>query len=394
MKWPLVQLNEIAKVTSGNGAPQESSSFGEIGTPLIRAGSLASLLAGTPESCLELIPENEAKRMRMRIYPPGTVIFAKSGMSCLKGLVYQLRGSAHVVNHLAALECGSRIDPRFLLRWFELNPPSRLIANSSYPSIKLSDIRAEKIPRPPLAEQQRIAAILDAADALRTKRREALAQLDVLLQSTFLDLFGDPVLNPMGWDTPTVKKTNSIVQIGPFGSLLHKEDYVVGGVSLINPKHIRNGGIIPSSDETVSTSKFTELSAYQLCQGDVIMARRGEMGRCAVIDAKTDGLLCGTGSLFIRPNAELLHPIYLLMVLSSVSMRKYLEKVAWGVTMANLNRSKVEKLHIPLPPLDLQRRFATIVAAVERQKAWQRAHLAELDTLFAALQHRAFAGEL
>jgi type I restriction enzyme S subunit len=255
-------------------------------------------------------------------------------------------------------------------------------------------LKETQIPLPPLAEQKRIAAILDAADALRAKRRETLAQLDTLLQSTFLDMFGDPVTNPKGWETKTIRGTNSLVQIGPFGSLLHKEDYISGGIPLINPKHIVSGKIVVGNDETITKEKAEKLKTYRLMAGDVIMGRRGEMGRCAVINDETIGMLCGTGSLFVRPNPERLTPLYTSKVLSSESMKAHLEKVAWGVTMANLNRTKIESLTIPLPPLAIQQKFATIVESTEQQKNRLRNHLTELDTLFASLQQRAFNGDL
>ena len=261
-------------------------------------------------------------------------------------------------------------------------------------TLNKAKLKILQIPLPPLPEQKRIAAILDAADALRATCRESLAQLDTLLQSTFLDLFGDPVTNPKGWERKAIYETGSVVQIGPFGSLLHKEDYVSGGVPLINPKHIVDDAVVVGEDETVAPAKATQLGNYRLQAGDVIMGRRGEMGRCAVVTARTAGMLCGTGSLFVRPNSDVLTPLYLSKVISNASMKAHLEKLAWGVTMPNLNRLKVESLAISLPPLDLQARFATIVESVERQKASQRAHLAELDTLFAALQSRAFRGDL
>ena len=120
------------------------------------------------------------------------------------------------------------------------------------------------VPLPPLAEQKRIAGILDAADALRAKRREALAQLDTLLQSTFLDMFGDPVTNPLGWEVRELSRTKSRVQIGPFGSLLHKEDYIVDGVPLVNPMHIVSGQIHVGNEQTVSEQKASTLSNYRL----------------------------------------------------------------------------------------------------------------------------------
>ena len=261
-------------------------------------------------------------------------------------------------------------------------------------SFNISSFKKLQIPLPPLDEQKRIAGILDAADALRAKRREALAQLDTLLQSTFLDMFGDPVTNPMGWEVRELKETKSRVQIGPFGSLLHKEDYIVGGVPLVNPMHIVSGQIHVGNEQTVSEQKAATLSNYRLQTGDVVMGRRGEMGRCAIVSDTEAGMLCGTGSLFLRPHPDELSSLFLARTFSSESMKRLLEGLSQGVTMPNLNRTMIEGLKVGLPPLDLQHRFAAIVESVEQQKARQRAHLAELDTLFASLQSRAFRGDL
>ena len=265
---------------------------------------------------------------------------------------------------------------------------------ATFLQVSKSDIASLQIPLPPLDEQKRIAGILDAADALRAKRREALAELDTLLQSTFLDMFGDPVTNPMEWEVRELKETKSRVQIGPFGSLLHKEDYIVDGVPLVNPMHIVSGQVHVGSEQTVSEQKAATLSNYRLQTGDVVMGRRGEMGRCAIVSDTEAGMLCGTGSLFVRPHPDELSSIFLARTFSSESMKRLLEGLSQGVTMPNLNRTMIEGLKVELPPLNLQHRYAAIVKSVEQQKARQRAHLAELDTLFASLQSRAFRGDL
>ena len=114
-------------------------------------------------------------------------------------------------------------------------------------------------------------------------------------------MFGDPVSNPYGYDKVTLSDLADI-KIGPFGSLLHKEDYIDGGHPLLNPSHIVDGKVSPDDKLTISDEKYEELSAYQLKTGDVVMGRRGEMGRCAVVPE--DGFLCGTGSMFIRTKGE------------------------------------------------------------------------------------------
>jgi type I restriction enzyme S subunit len=370
MKWPIVELGNVAEVSTGDGAPQESNAFGKSGTPFIRAGSLSLLLNGATEDQLELISKDEAARRRMRAYPSQTIVFAKSGMSCTKGLIYEIKSPAHVVNHLAALICGRDLNHRFLLRWFEMHSPSRLIANPSYPSIKISDIRSERIPLPPLSEQKRIAAILDAADALRTKRRESLAQLDALLQSTFLTLFGDPVTNPMGLPKKTLENTFQFT------------------TGKLDSNAANEGGKYPfftCARETFAIDKYAFDCEALLLAGNNANADYSVKHYKGKFNAYQRTYVITVDETILTYEYSQFALEYMLGDLkrfSKGSNTKYL-------TMVILN-------HMPIlvPSLDEQQKFAAIVESVERQKAAQRAHLAELDALFAALQHRAFRGEL
>jgi type I restriction enzyme S subunit len=262
------------------------------------------------------------------------------------------------------------------------------------PRIRSGEIAETLVPLPPLDEQRRIAAILDQADDLRRKRREALKRTDALSWTVFDQLIGDPVRNPNRWPQAVLKDATNRIQIGPFGSLVHKDDYVSDGVPLINPMHIQAGTLYPDSKCSVSSVKHLSLDLYHLHEGDIVMGRRGEMGRCAIVQREQDRYVCGTGSLFIRPNEQIAIAMYLYFVLSSGPIKKQLEDASLGATLPNLNNGIVESLTVPLPPLDLQRAFAARVTEIDALKAQHRAHLAKLDALFASLQHRAFRGEL
>lgn len=261
-------------------------------------------------------------------------------------------------------------------------------------SVSIGNLKTIPVVVPSLPEQRRIAAILDQAEALRAKRREALVQLDELQKAIFIEMFGDPVANPKGWVVQPLFELSERVQIGPFGSQLHEEDYIDDGIPLVNPTHIKDGEIYPDWALTVPESKYQQLSQYHLSTGDLIMGRRGEMGRCAVITDTEQGWLCGTGSLFVRPKTQLLHPIYLGHVISSSSMRRYLENVAQGVTMANLNKEIVGGLLIPTPPIQLQQRYVEKLSSIAKIRNSQSHSSLELQSLFASLQHRAFQGAL
>ena len=262
------------------------------------------------------------------------------------------------------------------------------------PNISQQIIRETKILLPPLEEQKRIAEILDQAEELRTKRRDAIAQFDTLTQSIFIEMFGDPVVNRKRWEVRNMNECAERIQIGPFGTQLHEEDYIENGIPLINPTHIQDGKIFHNTSFSISNEKHQQLSQYHLKVDDVILGRRGEMGRCAIISEYENGWLCGTGSLFLRPKQALINSFYLFSVLSSKSIKKYLEKASQGVTMANLNKTIVSQIPVILPPLPLQKEFARRVEAVEKLKASHGASLSELDALFASLQHRAFRGDL
>ena len=261
-------------------------------------------------------------------------------------------------------------------------------------SFNISSFKKLQIPLPPLDEQKRIAEILDKADALRAKRRAALAQLDTLTQSIFLDMFGDPATNPKRWPVVLLRESSARIQIGPFGSLLHQKDYVEGGIPLVNPKHIQQGAIQPDPSETVSARKFAELDTYHLQAGDMVMGRRGEMGRCAIVNEDSGPLLCGTGSLFVRPDNEHTTSLFLLFLLSSVALKARLERLSLGQTLPNLNSQIVEGLEVPLPPLTVQLEFAARVEGARRFVNAQRKASSQLSSLFASLQQRAFRGEL
>lgn len=163
------------------------------------------------------------------------------------------------------------------------------------------DLSKLDIECPELIKQDKIIAVLEKLECIIEKRKIELSNLDDLIKARFVEMFGDPVSNPYGYDKVALSDLADI-KIGPFGSLLHKEDYIDGGHPLLNPSHIVDGKVSPDDKLTISDEKYEELSAYQLKTGDVVMGRRGEMGRCAVVPE--DGFLCGTGSMLIRTKGE------------------------------------------------------------------------------------------
>ena len=217
---------------------------------------------------------------------------------------------------------------------------------------------------PDINLQDGIADQLDRIASVISMRQQELQKLDDLIKARFVEMFGDPVTNPHGFEKVTLSDLAEI-KIGPFGSLLHKEDYIEGGHALVNPSHIIDGKVSVDEKLTVSDDKFAELSAYHLQVGDVVMGRRGEMGRCAVV--LDDGLLCGTGSLLIRTKGEVTAD-YIQKIISFPSFKKTIEDMAVGQTMPNLNVPIVSGFQIIKPPMEVQSAYYKFVEQLDKSK--------------------------
>ena len=238
--------------------------------------------------------------------------------------------------------------------------------------IKMGNLTDAQIPLPPLAEQKRIAAILDAADALRTKRREALAQLDALLQSTFLTLFGDP------------RRQGTVGEIATSPKNLGELTRIRTGK--LDANAADDDGAYPFFTCAVKPLRINK-PAFD-CKA-VLVAGNGDLNvkyyegkfnayqRTYVIESLSE---------------DLLEPRFLFAFLDLYVSE--LRKQAIGGVIKYIKLPYLADAIIQLPLLKEQQRFTAIVESIERQKTTQRAHLAELNALFAALQHRAFRGEL
>lgn len=239
---------------------------------------------------------------------------------------------------------------------------------------------------PSYEEQNRIASLLNKLEKILELRAKELAALDELAKARFVEMFGDPVGNPKNWSKHSLSDEAEI-KIGPFGSLLHKDDYVSDGHALVNPSHIVDGKIVVESEFTVSDEKYDELVPYHLQVGDIVLGRRGEMGRCAVVDQP--GLLCGTGSLFIRSKGNIA-PDFIQKIISFPSFKRTIEDMAVGQTMLNLNVPIVSSFQIIVPPKMIQAQYYAFVEHVCKVKAALLQSLATSQMLFDSLMQEFF----
>jgi type I restriction enzyme S subunit len=249
-----------------------------------------------------------------------------------------------------------------------------------------------------LAEQKRIVGVLDEAfDGIATVKanaeknlQNARALYEGYLQSAFTQ-------RGKGWEEKQLSNVAESISTGPFGTMLHKSDYISNGIPLINPMNIVDSRIVPSIRMMVSKATRKRLNAYALRVGDIVIARRGELGRCALVTENESGWLCGTGSFFLRLS-DCMDGKFFVALFGSKQFRTLLEKNAIGTTMSNLNHSILNDLPMLVPPISEQRSIMAkadrMLSEVERLESIYQQKLAALEALKKSLLHQAFSGQL
>ena len=307
-----------------------------------------------------------------------------------RGIAYAIEGKTWVNNHAHVLRPRDHTRLRYLVRVLENYDVTPWITGSTRAKLTKAGAFKIQIPLPPLAEQKRLAGILDAADAVRAKRREALAQLDTLIQSTFLDMFGDPVTNPMGWDVVAFESIGN----SRLGKMLDKGKEV-GNCQFpyLANTNVQWGRFDLAALRTMDFSE-SDCEEFELEDGDLLICEGGEVGRTAIWHGAHDRIYFQKALHRVRLDPTVAVPEYVFQFMWFMAKNGGFRDLTTSATIAHLTGVKLKRLPCPRPPLELQHRFAAIVKSVEHQKDRQRAHLAELDTLFASLQSRAFRGNL
>ena len=386
----MVRLGDVCTFYSGTGFPNIYQGKADGKYPFYKVGDISrNVLSGNRELkiCENYIDDDTVTKIKGTLLPPQTVVFAKIGEALRLNRRAITSRDCLVDNNAMGIKSDDSIIDSLYFYYFMCNVDLQNYCESTtVPSVRKTRIAEIEIPPPPLDEQRRIAAVLDKVSDLIAKRREQLDKLDELVKARFVEMFGDPVSNPYNWEKVSLSELADI-RIGPFGSLLHKEDYIEGGHPLVNPSHIIDGKIVIDEKLTVSHQKYVELEAYHLKAGDVVMGRRGEMGRCAVVSQ--EDLLCGTGSLLIRPKGKVTAD-YIQKIISFPSFKKMIEDMAVGQTMPNLNVPIVSAFQIIKPPVQVQENYYTFVTQVDKSKLTIRQSLDKLEVLKKALMQQYF----
>ena len=259
-------------------------------------------------------------------------------------------------------------------------------------------IKSEKLPLPPIEDQKRIVEILDRADALRQKRKQAIDLLDDYLKSVFLEMFGDPQINPKRFPLVELREfyidPKNGTKCGPFGSALKKEEFVDYGVPVWNMDNISvSGQMVMPFRMWITPEKYRSLEAYSVINGDVIISRAGTVGKMCVARIPDDKSIISTNLIRVRFGNKLL-PLYFVSLMTYCKGRAGRLKTGSDGAFTHMNTGVLDTLTFPYPPLHIQNNFATIVQKTESLKEKMLVQSEELETQFQSLMQKAFKGEL
>jgi type I restriction enzyme, S subunit len=392
MSFPAFALGEIFDIARG-GSPRPIEKFitdDPNGVNWISISDASSSSKYITKAIRKIIPSGVARSRAVR---PGDFLLTNS-MSFGRPYIMATSGCIHD-GWLVLSPRKEGIDSNFM--YHLLGSPAvyaefkRLAPGATVKNLNIDLVSGVEVPLPPLDEQRRIAAILDQADTLRRKRREALQTLVLLRRSTFDDLFGDPVTNSKGWPIGRIADVTSTTQYGT-----SSKAGAVGTFPILRMGNLTSNGGWKLDDLKFINFEQKEIGKYTVKSGDILFNRTNSpdlVGKTAVFrEAKTFGFAGYLVRLRLNDQAD---PEYVSAYLNSTHGKATLRGMCKSIIgMANINAKELISIPLLLPPIALQKRYAAIVSGILETERQNTAHLEGLDRMFGVLQHRAFRGEL
>jgi type I restriction enzyme S subunit len=375
-----VQLGELAEFV--NGVAFRPEDWHDSGLPIIRIQNLTDPTKPINRTTRQVDDKYKVRRGDLLV----------SWSATLGAFTWERSDEALVNQHIfRVVPNTSVVDSRYLRNILQgaLVSMERHLHGATMKHVNRGEFLATEVPLPPLEEQRRIAAILDQADTLRTKRRHAIDQFDRLEKAMFIDVFGDPIKNGMNWPAGLLGDHVERVTDGEHKTPIRSES----GIPLLSARSIQRGWIDFGATDFVPNDEYEKLRRRIEPQvGDVLISCSGTIGRVAQVrEPRKFAMVRSVALARVGPT---LSSGFLEHLLASDSMNALMNNRANSSAQANLFQNQIRNLPVVLPPVTLQKSFESDTEAVTRQRVLAIAGLAVLDELFASLQSRAFSGQL
>lgn len=391
MIWPVTKLEDLCHFIKNGKSIQQTKEVS--GLPITRIETIANQTIDVSRVGYAGVSVDSAKGYLLEV---GDILFSHINSVEHLGKVALYTGHpeklVHGMNLLNLRPDQSKVDFNYLLRALrsrETKAKLLRIANKSVnqASIAAGNLKKIEIPLPPLPEQRRIAAILDKADTLRAKRREAIAKLDQLQQSVFLEMFGNPVANSLGWPITSLSEVCD-VRDGTHDS----PKYVESGYPLVTSKNLASGQVNVEGAQLISNEDYEAINKRSKVDfGDLLMPMIGTIGNPVIVDHAPNYAIKNI-ALIKFGQAALLSNKYLLQLLRSDYFKWATAQKNRGGTQKFLALKDIRGMQIPLPPIAQQLKFSAWFDQNEVQRAKLKASELAAEALFLSLQRSAFNG--
>ncbi|MDM1022131.1 restriction endonuclease subunit S [Acinetobacter sp. VNK23] len=404
MSYPLIPLGQLAKFINGDRGKNYPSkdSFVDTGIPFINAGCLSDQWV-LDSSKFNYISEEAYDRLSSGKIQKNDILFCLRG-SVGKFAVIRDDNKGALASSLVILRGNGKVDVEYLKHYLASSLCTKELDNyqngAAQPNLSANDFKKFLVPLPPLTEQRRVASILDQADELRQKRQQAIEKLDQLLQATFIDMFGDPVSNPKGWELKKLSELSTKIHSGntPKGG---SENYVDEGIIFLRSQNVWKNKVLLDDVAYIDAETHAKMMKSSVKHGDLLMTKTGRintenssLGRAAIYLGEDDSANIN-GHVYLIRIKDGFNKYFILRILTLPDYYEYIRSVCvGGIDKRQLNKEHIENFPIIQPPMELQNKFSNIVQVIESQKTKLLEQLDLAENLFKTLQQKAFNGTL
>jgi len=394
--WKKVRLEDICRIEMGKTPSRDDSTYWGEGTAWLSIADMKQKFTSTSK---ETITSKAAQNCNCRLVKPGTLLmsFKLSIGKLTFNTVPLYTNEAIVALPIIDETQVSKYYLYYALQSINLTEGTDKAAKGL--TLNKEKLKNIKIPLPPLAEQIHIAQVMDQTDRLRQQDRQLLAHYDQLVQAVFVDMFGSA--NPESKDWAEVKiaelakPTKNSMRTGPFGSDLLHSEFVEEGIFVLGIDNVVNNCFEWAKPRFITTEKYEKLKRYTVFPGDVLISIMATIGRTAVVPEDVPAAINSKHLAAISLNQDLAVPEFISYSLyADPKILRQLASQSKGAIMDGLNLGIIKNTKLNLPPLKLQRKFTTILAAIEAQKAVVKQLQLQSEALFNSLLQQAFRGEL
>ena len=397
MSWEMVKLEKLCKMNSGGTPSRSIKEYYSGDIPWAKISDIEAAEGGIVYSTEEHITTDGLKAINNRIFEKGTLLLAMYGSVGKVAFTGIDMSTNQAILGIRIID-ETVLDYSYLKYWFQ-TIKSKLLdraVGGTLQNISLGIVKDLEIPLPPLATQKRIAEILNAADALRRKDQELLKKYDELAQVIFIDMFGDPVKNEMGWETKPLKNITSKIGSGatPTGG---KTAYKSEGISLIRSMNVYDLAFKWKDLAFIDETQATRLNNVTVESKDVLFNITGaSVCRCSIVPDELLPARVNQHVAIIRAKKDCLNPIFLnhLLVSNSVKIKLLGVGSGGGAVMEAITKDQLEQFEIIVPPIKLQDKFEQLINSVFAQKSAEIATIKASEMFFNSLIQKAFKGEL